>query len=139
MRRKAGLFTIQGVWIPDKAAPLPASDSRRSDETPLETEMRLFGGATRWAVNRLLEGCTRKELKVLGQAIFHLNSGYVDDAILKAQEIIDSPKELIPLEIEETAAKRAKKKIKRWRRRREGWRPPGALTRRSASACALWV
>ncbi|MGC8508866.1 MAG: hypothetical protein ACP5NM_11450 [Thiomonas sp.] len=83
MRKKAGVFTIQAVWFPDKTAPLAESDVRRGDETPLETEMRLFCGATRWAFNRLLEGRTRKELKVLGQAIFHLNSRYMDDAILK--------------------------------------------------------
>ena len=79
MRKKADHFTIQAVWLPDKATPLPESDVRRGDETPLETEMRLFGGATRWAFNRLLEGRTRKELKILGQAIFHLNSRYMDD------------------------------------------------------------
>lgn len=113
VRKDVGAFTIQCEWFPE-AASLPESDLRRGDETPLETEMRLFGAATRWAFNRLLEGQTREASKVLGQVVFHLNSRYMDDAILKAQEVIDAQKQLIPLEIEETEAKLAKteKKIK---------------------------
>lgn len=93
----------------------PHSDCRRGDKTPLETEMRLFGSATRWALQRQLEGRTRAAIKVLGQGVLHLNVRYVDDALLKAQAIIDAPKQLFALEIEETEAKCAKteKKIQR--------------------------
>ena len=113
--RGSGQLTVQTEWFPQMSASFPKSDLRRGEETPLDTEMRLFGSATRWAFNRLLEGRMRAELKVLGQGVFHLNSRYIDDAILKAQEIIDSQKALIPIEIEETEAKigKTEKKIKR--------------------------
>jgi len=67
--------------------------------------MRLFCASTRWAFNRLLEGSSREELKKQGQKIFGLNSRYVDDAILKAKVIIDSRKELLAEEIQETETK----------------------------------
>ncbi|EQD29748.1 transposase, IS605 OrfB family, partial [mine drainage metagenome] len=113
-RQTIGSFTIQGEWFPNKTVSFPENGCHHGDETPLEIEMRLFGSATRWAFQRLLEGRTRAEIKVLGQAIFHLNSRYMDDAILKAKEIIDAQRQLIPLEIKETAAKLGKteKKIK---------------------------
>ena len=111
--RSHGHFTVQGEWFPE-ASSLPESDLRRGDETSLATEMRLFGAATRWAFNRLREGAERKELKVRGQKLFHLNSRYVDDALLKAKAIIESQRELIPIEIADTERKLGKteKKIK---------------------------
>jgi len=67
----------------------------------------------RWAFNRLLEGTSRDEVKKLGQELFGLNSRYADDARLKAQVLLDSQKELLGLEIEETEKKlgRARKKL----------------------------
>ncbi len=47
----------------------------------------------RYAYNRLLEGKNRKDLKKELQSIFKINSRYVDDAIMKAQSVINSCKE----------------------------------------------
>jgi len=75
--------------------------------------MRLFCSCERWAFNRLLEGASRDDVKKRGQEIFGLNSRYADDARLKARAIIDSQKELLEIEIDETESKlsRAKKKL----------------------------
>ncbi|MDA8336962.1 MAG: transposase, partial [Peptococcaceae bacterium] len=85
----------------------------REGETPIDTEARLFSTCMRWAFNQLLDGRTREELKKAGQIIFGLNSRRVDDAILKAQAVIDSQRELLPQEIAETKIKlaRANKKL----------------------------
>ncbi|MBC7347424.1 MAG: transposase [Clostridia bacterium] len=106
-------FTIQGEWFPESAPALAVCRWGRGKEDPLATEMRLFCACLRWAFNRLLEGRTREELKKEGQELFGLNSRYVDDAILRAKEVINSHKELLALEIKETQAKlaRAKKKL----------------------------
>lgn len=81
--------------------------------TPLATEMRLFCSCERWVFNRILEKCTREELKKQGQGTFGLNSRYCDDAILKAKAVIESKDRLLTLEIEETKTKltRAKRKL----------------------------
>jgi hypothetical protein len=67
----------------------------------------------RWAFNRLLESTSRDEIKRKGQELFGLNSRYADDARLKAQAVLDSQKELLELEAEETEKKlgRARKKL----------------------------
>ncbi|HBT46476.1 MAG TPA: transposase, partial [Peptococcaceae bacterium] len=106
-------FTVCGEFFPDV---YPASRSprwSRGEEDPLETEMRLFCSCMRWAFNRLSEGASRDEIKKLGQELFGLNSRYADDARLKAQAVLDSQKELLELEIEETEKKlgRATKKL----------------------------
>ncbi len=80
----------------------------RGDEDPLSTEMRLLYACERWAFNRLLEGHSREELKQEGQQAFGLNSRYCDDAILKAKSVLESQKELLALEIEETGTKLAR-------------------------------
>ena len=106
-------FTVCAEFFPD--SPIVADAKCREREKPLDTEARLFCACERWAFNRLLEGGTRVDLKVEGQSLFGLNSRRVDDAILKAQAVIDSRKELLQLEIEETQTKlsRAKKKLSR--------------------------
>ena len=55
--------------------------------------MRQFSSCHRYAYNRLLEGRKRKELKKHLQKVFNLNSRYCDDAIFKAQSLINSCKE----------------------------------------------
>ncbi len=58
--------------------------------------MRRFSAATRYAYNRLLEGRTREELKRQDGplcTLFRLNTRYADDAILKAQALLDSARE----------------------------------------------
>jgi predicted transposase len=56
----------------------------------LDILMRIFCACKRYAYQRLLEGGVRKELKKLLQKIFNLNSRYVDDAILEADETYQS-------------------------------------------------
>ncbi len=56
--------------------------------------MRRFSAATRYAYNRLLEGRTREELKRQDGplcTLFRLNTRYANDAILKAQAVLDPP------------------------------------------------
>ncbi|SHI59543.1 IS200/IS605 family accessory protein TnpB-related protein [Desulfofundulus thermosubterraneus] len=105
-------YTVCGEWFPLfwDYHPDPYG---KEDETPLDTEMRLFCACTRWAFNRLQEGRSREELKREGQKLFGINSRFCDDAVLKAKAVIESQKELLALEIEETETKlaRARKKL----------------------------
>lgn len=58
--------------------------------------MRRFSAAVRYAYNRLLEGEERKTLKREGGplcTLFGLNTRYADDAVGKAQAILDSARE----------------------------------------------
>ncbi|NHK39594.1 IS200/IS605 family accessory protein TnpB-related protein [Thermus thermophilus] len=58
--------------------------------------MRRFSAAVRYAYNRLLEGQPREELKRQDGPLctfFRLNTRYADDAILKAQALLDSARE----------------------------------------------
>ncbi|MDN5332000.1 MAG: hypothetical protein PWP45_1225, partial [Tepidanaerobacteraceae bacterium] len=106
-------MTVCGELFPEVYPAFRSGKWGRGDEDPLVTEMRLFSACMRWAFNRLLEGASRDEIKKLGQELFGINSRYVDDARLKAQAVLDSQKELLELEIEETENKlrRARKKL----------------------------
>jgi IS605 OrfB family transposase len=116
-KRKKDKFcvTICGEFFPESYPAFRSPKWSRGDEDPLQTEMRLFCACERWAFNRLLEGASRDKVKRDGQELFGLNSRYVDDARLKAQALIDSRRELLEIEIEETEAKlgRARKKLGR--------------------------
>ena len=59
----------------------------------LKDLMRRWFSCKRYAYQRLLKGEERKELKKRLQAVFGLNSRYVDDAILKAQEVLKACRE----------------------------------------------
>lgn len=106
-------MTVCGEFFPETYPAFRSKKWSRGGEDPLVTEMRLFCASQRWAFNRLLEGIFRDEVKKLGQELFGLNSRYADDARLKAQALLDSQKELLELEIEETIKKlgRARKKL----------------------------
>ena len=53
---KQGLpSTIQGEWFPNETVAFPVNGCQRGDETPLETEMRLFGSATRSCLYRAVK------------------------------------------------------------------------------------
>ncbi len=65
----------------------------KADKELLLTLMRKFSSCMRYAYKRLLEGKARKDLKKELQALFGINSRYVDDAIMKAQSVINSCKE----------------------------------------------
>ncbi|WP_341474622.1 IS200/IS605 family accessory protein TnpB-related protein [Thermus altitudinis] len=58
--------------------------------------MRRFSAAVRYAYNRLLEGKGREELKRQDDLLctfFRLNTRHADDAVLKAQAVLDSARE----------------------------------------------
>ncbi len=58
--------------------------------------MRRFSAGVRYAYNRLLEGQTRETLKRENgplRIFFGLNTRYADDAVLKAQALLDSARE----------------------------------------------
>ena len=107
------VITITGEFFPETFPAFRSPRWSRGDEDPTATGMRLFCACMRWAFNRLLEGVSRDEIKKAGQELFALNSRYVDDARLKAGALLDSRKELLVLEIEETEAKlsRARHKL----------------------------
>ncbi|MGI9951270.1 hypothetical protein V3F56_02820 [Moorellaceae bacterium AZ2] len=106
-------FTVCGEFFPELYPAFRSSRWSRGEEDPLETEMRLFCACMRWSFNRLLEGTPRIDVKKVAQELFGLNSRYADDARLKGQAVIDSQKELLELEIEETKEKlaRVRKKL----------------------------
>lgn len=106
-------FTVCGEFFPEIYPAFRPSKWSRGDEDSLAAEMRLFCSCERWAFNRLQENNSREELKKQGQEKFGLNSRYCDDAVLKAKAVIESQKELLALETEETETKlaRAKKKL----------------------------
>ncbi|QSZ28169.1 transposase [Aceticella autotrophica] len=105
--------TVCGEFFPETYPAFRSKKWSRGMEDPLDTEMRLFCSCTRWAFNRLQEDKSREELKKEGQQVFGLNVRYCDDAILKGRAIIESQKELLKMETEETKTKltRAKKKL----------------------------
>ncbi|MEH7484295.1 IS200/IS605 family accessory protein TnpB-related protein [Neobacillus drentensis] len=62
--------------------------------------MAVFCAAWRYSFNRLVEGEQSGRLIKSVSALFHLNKRYAEDAVMQAQAIISSQKELLPLRIE---------------------------------------
>ncbi len=96
-------FTIQGIWHPDQPV-------------PVRQEMRGFSSCVRWVFNRLhdtppgnpdpnvpVADQPFNRIKREAQRLFHLNSRYVADAMMAAQAVIASQKELLPLQIQNLA------------------------------------
>ncbi|GAJ40743.1 IS200/IS605 family accessory protein TnpB-related protein [Saccharococcus caldoxylosilyticus] len=78
------------------------------DETQLHSLdelMRVFGSAKRYAFNRLLEGRNAKEIIKHLPHQFRLNKRYAEDAVLLAQSLISSQRELLPMRLEDVQAK----------------------------------
>jgi len=75
--------------------------------------MRVFCSAKRYAFNRLLEGYKLNDLNKIIPAIFGLNKRYAEDAVLLANAVIDSQKELLPVRLEDIRSKitKTEKKI----------------------------
>ncbi|MFN3978468.1 MAG: IS200/IS605 family accessory protein TnpB-related protein, partial [Sulfurihydrogenibium azorense] len=67
-------------------------ENEKDKQTLIEL-MRKFSSCFKYSYNRLLEGHSRKDLKKDLQKMFNLNSRYVDDAIFKAQSLINLCKE----------------------------------------------
>lgn len=136
-------FTIQGEWFPEVLNPEgydPTADLwHRGDESALETEMRLFGAATRFSFNRLLAGKAQAAIAVELPRLFGVNSRYADDAILKAKALIDSQQALIPLEIAETQAKldRTQRKLQANRQKERTLRERGGVDYADRVAIAI--
>ncbi|MFZ8785106.1 IS200/IS605 family accessory protein TnpB-related protein [Thermocrinis sp.] len=97
--------------------------------------MRKFSSMVRFAYKRLLEGVERKELKKLLSQKYGINTRYSDDAILLAQQILDSclqrgqnPKKLVfgsrelfeKLKKKHLTGERRKKLRQKWEERRYG-------------------
>ncbi len=90
MPRRKGASCFQGVQA-------RLVFSHEGDKRAVLGLMRRFSAAVRFAYNRLLEGKPRKELKRQDGplcTLFGLNTRYADDAILKAQGVLDSAREL---------------------------------------------
>lgn len=67
-----------------------------ADEKAVLDLMRRFSSATRFAYNRLLEGKPREELKRADGplcTLLRLNTRYADDAVMRAQALLDSARE----------------------------------------------
>jgi transposase, putative, N-terminal domain len=94
-----------------------------------------FSSAMRYAYKRLLEGEKRKDLKKNISILFNINTRYSDDAILLAQSMISSykeigqnPKKVIfgsrvlfdKLSKKHLTGKSRKSLIKKWREKRQG-------------------
>lgn len=62
--------------------------------------MTVFCAALRYSFNRLLEGEQSGKLIKSTSALFHLNKRYAEDAVMQAQAMISSQKELLPLRIQ---------------------------------------
>jgi predicted transposase len=78
------------------------------DETQLRSLdelMRVFCSAKRYAFNRLLEGRKAKDIIKHLQYQFRLNKRYAEDAVLLAQSLIYSQRELLPMRLEDVQAK----------------------------------
>jgi predicted transposase len=85
------------------------------DETQLHSLdelMRVFCSAKRYAFNRLLEGRNAKDtIKHLPHP-FRLNKRFAEDAVLLAQSLISSQRELLPMRLEDVRRKSKKPKRK---------------------------
>lgn len=63
------------------------------EKVVLDELMRTYSSCMRCSYQRLLEGKERNELKRSLSSLFHLNTRYIDDAILEAKSLIESLKE----------------------------------------------
>jgi predicted transposase len=79
----------------------------------LDELMRIFGSAKRYVFHRLLEGRNAKDIIKHLPHQFQLNKRFAEDAVLLAQALISSQRELLPMRLEDVQAKieKTKKKI----------------------------
>lgn len=71
----------------------------------LITLIRTFESAKRYSFNRLIEGENEKELIKKLQLKYLLNKRFCEDAVLQAQTILSSQKELLPVYLENNQKK----------------------------------
>ncbi|KFL80696.1 hypothetical protein DJ51_1771 [Bacillus cereus] len=67
--------------------------------------IRTFESAKRYSFNRLIEGENEKELIKKLQLKYLLNKRFCEDAVLQAQTILSSQKELLPVYLENNQKK----------------------------------
>ena len=106
-----------------------------SDRREVLALMRRFSACMRYGYKRLLEGRSREELKKELPDIFGLNTRYVDDALLKAKEVMNSRREqglslrkvvfggrglFEKLHRRHLLGRRREKLLRRWREKRQG-------------------
>ena len=72
---------------------------------PLNELMRTWCSALRYSFNRLVEGGNSGDIIKVVQQKFRLNKRYAEDAVLQAQAVFTSQKELLPIRIEAVQAK----------------------------------
>ena len=79
----------------------------------LDSLMRVYQSALRFAYNRLLEGKTDSEVVKLVRSVFGLNSRYAYSALVEAKEVISSQKRLLKVYVRELdeKIKRARRKL----------------------------
>jgi predicted transposase len=87
----------------------------------LDELMRVFCAAKRYAFHRLLEGRNAKDIIKHLSHQFRLNKRYAEDAVLLAQSLISSQRELLPIRLEDVQAKieKTEKKIDEYQHRVE--------------------
>jgi len=97
--------TIVGEWI-------ICEDDRKD----VDSEMRLFQCAVRTAFNRLLEWMNKGDLEKLVSSRFNINSRYAKDAVMQAQSIQSSQRELVKQhkQEKERAIKGLRKKLRKF-------------------------
>ncbi|WP_246589566.1 transposase [Desertibacillus haloalkaliphilus] len=95
----------------------------KQDKSKLDDLLRVFSSMTRYAFNRLLEGEKTGDLHKTLPEKFKMNKRYAEDAVLQAQSIITSQKELLPSRIEDAEAK-LKKLEKKFHLYQTGRRKP---------------
>lgn len=71
----------------------------------LITLIRTFESAKRYSFNRLIEGENEKELIKKLQLKYLLNKRFCEDAVLQAQTILSTQKELLPVYLENNQKK----------------------------------
>lgn len=88
--------------------PLKIKNPSSEFKTSLDNLMRVFSSAQRYAFNRLLEGMSTNDLIKFLPTIFKINKRYAEDSVLLAKAIIDSQKELLPMQIQDIKSKISK-------------------------------
>jgi IS605 OrfB family transposase len=80
-------------------------DKNKEELEKLDKLMKVFCSAIRFSFHRLLEGEKTGELIKKVNVLFYLNKRYAEDAVMQAQAIISSQKELLPIRIEGVQSK----------------------------------
>ena len=103
--------TIVGEWLIDEDARKAVDDEMRLFQCVRFAHRRLRLTAVRTAFNRLLEGMSKGDVEKLVASMFVINSRYAKDAVMQAQGIIRSQRELLKRHLTET--KRSIKGLRR--------------------------